>query len=117
MIQLEPCPHCLRHVKITEPACPFCAGALVEAFANVKPRAMPQTRLGRAAVFAFGVAATTSVAACGDNATVAPHVDAATAADAHHVDAAVDAAVDAEPDAPVIAIYSAAPTPDAPSRG
>ena len=102
MNQLEPCPHCHRHVRVDETACPFCAGAVD--FTGVAPRVLPRIRLGRAATFAFGIAAS----ACGSD---APKPDARPA-DAHVVDAPHDAhAPDAfvDPDAGV-AIYSAAPT-------
>ncbi len=103
MTQLEPCPQCHRHVKITEPACPFCACSLAEAFAHLAERATPRARLGRAAVFAFGVAA--MAPACGDN--VVP-VDAPRAQ--------VDAGTDAD-DGGGVPIYAAAPTQDPAKRG
>jgi hypothetical protein len=102
MSQLEPCPHCHRHVKVSETSCPFCAHALVDAFANLSPRAAPRARLGRAAVFAFGVVATTQ-AACGDNLKGGPSPDAVSIPDAGTVQ---DADVDAGP----VPIYAAAPT-------
>ncbi len=112
MTQLEPCPHCHRHVNVDETSCPFCTGPL--AFANLAPRIAPRVRLGRAAVFAFGVAAMAQ--ACGDNLPSAPpHVDAASIPP----DTAHDAGVlhDADNDGSV-AIYGAAPTQDGgtPSR-
>ncbi len=79
-MQLEPCPHCL------EPS----------------TRLAPATRLGRAAIFAFGVAAAQG---CGDNLVVrVPD------AGAKAVDAPPDAFVD---DGGGVPIYAAAPTPDA----
>src|SRR5690242_19819780 len=62
---LHPCPSCARHVRVVEMQCPFCAAALPE-------RAAPPARkvprgLGRAALMAFGVAAATSLAACGSS--------------------------------------------------
>jgi hypothetical protein len=99
MTQLEPCPHCNRHVKVSESSCPFCAGELADAFANREPRAAPLARLGRAAVFAFGVVATTQ-AACGDNTKVTPAQDAAIPA---------DAPADAGWDGGEVPIYAAAP--------
>ena len=105
MSQLEPCPQCHRHVKITETACPFCAQALAEAFAQVVPRSTPGARLGRAAMFAFGVAA--AVPGCGDDVS---RPDAANT----HVDAGPP---DADPDAGAVPIYAAAPTPPPDDRG
>jgi hypothetical protein len=57
MATLEPCPGCQRHVKTDASSCPFCAADLSVAFANLPARAVPRTRLGRAALFAFGVSA------------------------------------------------------------
>lgn len=99
-MQLEPCPHCQRHVRIDEAACPFCAGSLAELVAP--SRFAPAARLGRAAVFAFGMAASQ---ACGDNTVVIP-VDSA-------IDAPADAALD---DGGAVPIYAAAPTPDADTK-
>lgn len=102
-MQLEPCPHCQRHVKISETACPFCGGSLADLTAP--PRFAPAARLGRAAVFAFGVAAAQG---CGDNTVARNPVDSA-------IDAAPDASLD---DGGGVPIYAAAPTPDAgPKQG
>lgn len=114
MNQLEPCPRCHRHVKVSETACPFCTHSL--ALANRAPRAAPRARLGRAATFAFGVVAM-SQGACGDNETVTPPPDAASVP----ADADLDAAIpqDADYDGGDVPIYAAAPTPhgDTTSRG
>lgn len=68
MTQLEPCPHCQRHVRIDALSCPFCSAELSTAFAEVKPRVLPRKRLGRAALFAFGVSAAAAVLpGCGDD--------------------------------------------------
>jgi hypothetical protein len=105
MSQLEPCPHCHRHVVITETACPFCARPLD--LSAVAPRSMPRARLGRAAIFAFGIAATTAACETDTKKIQAPQPDAAVGYDANpnvHPDASFD------DDAGVVAIYSAAPT-------
>lgn len=61
---LLPCPGCGRHVRRSEPSCPFC-GASVSALATSAPvRATPGVRLGRAATFAFGAALGSQVAGC-----------------------------------------------------
>ena len=52
MTQLIPCPGCNRHVRQAETSCPFCSAAL--SLADVPEHALPRTRLGRAATFAFG---------------------------------------------------------------
>ncbi|MCB9570480.1 MAG: hypothetical protein H6709_00165 [Kofleriaceae bacterium] len=48
MSDLAPCPACHRHVRVDEPACPFCGGETPAA----TPRPASRTRLSRAAVFA-----------------------------------------------------------------
>ncbi|MEO7736248.1 MAG: hypothetical protein ABIY55_35140 [Kofleriaceae bacterium] len=105
-------------MKISETACPFCGGALADL--THPSRFAPAARLGRAAVFAFGL---TTAQGCGDDVVTRLPVDAALDA---ALDAAPDAALDAAPDpAPDAAfddggvpIYAAAPTPDAgPKRG
>jgi hypothetical protein len=55
MPALEPCPGCQRHVRTDEHNCPFCGMAVADHMARQKPRAIPRVRLGRAALFAFGV--------------------------------------------------------------
>ena len=68
MTQLIPCPGCNRHVRQAESSCPFCSAAL--SLADVPEHALPRTRLGRAATFAFGatlVGATTLIACGGDS--------------------------------------------------
>ncbi|HEU4613345.1 MAG TPA: hypothetical protein VFS15_14740 [Kofleriaceae bacterium] len=116
MNQLEPCPRCHRHVKVSEAACPFCASPLATAFASRALRAAPRARLGRAATFAFGVVAMTQ-GACGDNETVTPPADATSMPSDADLDAAVPP--DADYDGGDVPIYAAAPTPhgDTTSRG
>lgn len=67
-----PCIDCLRHIRVTEAVCPFCAAAVPAGFAA---RAVPGTtrRLSRGAAFAF--ASTLAVAGCSD---ATPGGDAAT---------------------------------------
>src|SRR5690348_14071013 len=105
MTHLEPCPHCNRHVKVSETACPFCTHPLADAFAHVVPRGAPRTRLGRAATFAFGLVAMTQ-GACSDDDT--PPVDAVSVPS----DAGVDSVHDADYDGGDVPIYAAAPTRD-----
>lgn len=113
MSQLEPCPHCHRHVEVSETACPFCARSLAQAFAGRPPRLAPRARLGRAATFAFGVVAMTQGACSDDDTTGAPPPDA--------VSTPSDAGIshDAGDDGGEVPIYAAAPThaPGTPSRG
>jgi hypothetical protein len=68
MNHLVPCPECSRHVRVTETECPFCALPL-DLASTPEPR-LPQSRLGRAATFAFGatLASATVLAACGGEA-------------------------------------------------
>lgn len=102
MTQLAPCPTCQRHVKIDETACPFCATPLE--LISTPARAMPAGWMGRAAVFAFGIAAS----ACGDNdPRKTPTHDAAFVPKDSSIDASpFDAFIDN--DAP-ITIYASAP--------
>ncbi len=59
---LRPCPSCARHVRAAEPACPFCASALVPTSVGAP---VIGERLGRAALFAFGAAVATNAIGCG----------------------------------------------------
>jgi hypothetical protein len=54
MSQLRSCPHCSRHHRVCEPACPFCGGALpaCEAASETTPRG----RMSRAMLVAAGAA-------------------------------------------------------------
>ena len=53
MSHLAPCPHCNRHVRVSESACPFCAASL--AGRRVQPRPQVATRgLSRASILALG---------------------------------------------------------------
>ena len=54
-VSFSPCPACSRHVRVSEDRCPFCAASI--AGLPVAPRARPRAGLGRAALFAFGIAA------------------------------------------------------------
>lgn len=64
--RLAACPACARHVRISEPRCPFCAAPLASAFQNLTARPTPAVRLSRAALYALGVGAlSASAAACG----------------------------------------------------
>jgi hypothetical protein len=87
---LVACPGCARHVRASEPACPFCSAALPEGLRESVPREGPSVRLSRAALVAFGVGSLTVAAAgCSSNTTtntvipygVPPHVDAASEQD------------------------------------
>jgi hypothetical protein len=65
MSHLVPCPSCNRHVRASEAECPFC-GDVVDLGTSPAP-ALPTSRLGRAATFAFGATliGATSMMACG----------------------------------------------------
>ena len=61
---LVPCNACARHVRMTEPTCPFCGVALE----LVSPRElppMPSDRLLARAALSFAAAAAIGSAACG----------------------------------------------------
>lgn len=67
MSRLEVCPGCKRHVRVEEESCPFCAVRLGSSLASLPARVMPKSRLGRAALFTFGVSAAAVVSAgCSD---------------------------------------------------
>lgn len=114
MTRLEPCPHCHRHVKIDETACPFCAGSLADAFAELAPRAAPGARIGRAATLAFGLLASTQGACFDKDTTGTPTVDAAPSDSAPTVPHDGDM-IDAY-DGSGTPIYAAAPTFDGSGR-
>ena len=65
MNHLVPCPGCRRHVRASEPECPFCALPL-ELAGTPAPR-LPDERLSRAAMLAFSatLASATALVACG----------------------------------------------------
>jgi hypothetical protein len=64
-IHLVPCLSCQRHIRVSDPRCPFCGAALsLEQQASASP-ALPSRRLGRAALFTFG-ATLIGAAACSD---------------------------------------------------
>jgi len=64
MSDLVPCPACDRHVRKHESACPFCSVEL--SLQHLPPAALPRSRLGRAATFAFGATlAGAALVACG----------------------------------------------------
>lgn len=52
---LRPCPQCTRHIKSSESACPFCNAVLDSEFAHYS-HTLPNKRMSRAALVAFGAA-------------------------------------------------------------
>ena len=66
-MSLVACPECDRHIRTSEATCPFCQASVGQRLAGLAPRAMPTTRLGRAALFAFA-AASVGTAACSSDA-------------------------------------------------
>ncbi len=73
-IHLVTCHACARHIRASEGACPFCHALNI---APPQARPTPTQRLGRAALFAFGAAVSTSVALTGCSESSAPTPDAA----------------------------------------
>lgn len=68
MSQLEPCPHCQRHVRTTETSCPFCGAEVAALMRSLPPRPLPRTRLSRAALLAFGLGvAASSLSGCAED--------------------------------------------------
>ncbi len=103
MSHLVACSSCQRHVRITETFCPFCGDALPMSLRGSEPPRTPTTRLGRAAIFAFG-AALAAATGCGDSHT----------ADDGGSDVDAGAMVDAGWDSGmVMAAYGPPPPPDA----
>jgi hypothetical protein len=75
---LRPCPACSRHVRASEPACPFCERELDAAFRSVpSPRAPAVARLSRAALFAIGAGGVAAGTGCGSTSPRVPTVTAA----------------------------------------
>lgn len=136
-MSLRPCASCGRHVRASERACPFCAATLAPTSASAQPAV---GRLGRAAIFAFGAAASTvavaSIEGCGSTtepADAAAMVDSGGPAPAYGAppdDAGADAASpdidsggpapaygappdDAGTDAGMLAMYGGPPLDDA----
>jgi hypothetical protein len=63
---LATCPACARHIRIDEPACPFCRAPLPSSFREVTAPPRPATRLSRAALYALRVGTlSVSTVACG----------------------------------------------------
>jgi hypothetical protein len=69
---LAPCPSCTRHVRASEPVCPFCQGQLSDEFRTAVPPRRPAGRLTRAALYAFGATSLSLVAACGSSNSTNP---------------------------------------------
>jgi hypothetical protein len=69
---VSPCPSCARHVRLNEPACPFCGGELPRAFREQVTTPSPAKRLNRAALHALRMSAIPlTVAACGGTVSAA----------------------------------------------
>jgi hypothetical protein len=65
-IPLAACPGCARHVRVNEPACPFCRAELPSSFRAVQAPLSPAKRLSRAALYALRVGTLSATAvACG----------------------------------------------------
>jgi hypothetical protein len=65
-IPLAACPGCARHIRVNEPACPFCRAELPSSFRQVQAPPPPAKRLGRAALYALRASAlSATAAACG----------------------------------------------------
>ena len=116
-VHLSSCPACARHVRVSEAACPFCGGALSDAFrARPAPRS-PTARLSRSALYALGMGTVTLAAACSSSSSPGGTGDAeAPVADAGNGEAGVATPADAG-EAPydaggVVAAYGAPAFPD-----
>ena len=106
MTCLLPCPACRRHVRDSEPTCPFCAATLP----CVAAVAGPRRRMSRAALFAAG-ATLAGVTACSSSTPLVTEKDAAVqdaATGGSGGQGGGDAAAGGQGGRTVIAIYSAA---------
>src|SRR5438093_9085548 len=56
MAPLVVCPECSRHLRPSEPTCPFCNADVRDAISKMPRRAIPTERLGRTALMAFAAA-------------------------------------------------------------
>ena len=72
---LRACPACARHVRVNEPACPFCGGPLGDAFHAAVAPSPPRTSLTRAALFAFGTGTLALAPGCSSSPSGSPVVD------------------------------------------
>jgi hypothetical protein len=60
--RLVACPACVRHVRVSEPRCPFCAAALPPDLALRAAPVPPPRGLSRSALFRYGTVATAGAA-------------------------------------------------------
>jgi hypothetical protein len=67
--RLLACPSCLRHVRVTEDACPFCASGIPASFRDLPMPRPPARRLSRAALYAFGATTIGLATACSGSVT------------------------------------------------
>ena len=58
------CPSCERHVRVVDSSCPFCGLAMSESVRAGLTLRSPGRRLGRAALYAFGMGTLTFASAC-----------------------------------------------------
>jgi len=65
-MRLVACLGCQRHVRSSEPRCPFCDADVV---VPAEPLRRPIGRLGRAALFAFGATLGATSIGCGESTT------------------------------------------------
>jgi hypothetical protein len=82
--RLLACPSCARHVRATEPACPFCAALLPDTFAAAPAPRAPKKRLNRAALYAFGATSITVATACSSGGGTTGDVDGSADASPDH---------------------------------
>jgi hypothetical protein len=113
---LVACPACARHVRVNEPACPFCRVELPSSLREMTAPPPPSVRLSRAALYALraGALSATTVA-CGGAVTTSGGNE-----DSGHRDSASIADVargEPPPDANFAVPYGLPPLPDAGSSG
>jgi hypothetical protein len=109
----------VRHVRVSEAACPFCGATLTEAFRTAAPIVVPAGRRSRAALYALGTSTLALAAACSAADVPAPAYGAPTPSDASS-DAQAQplyggprVPVDAAPDVPLVDAAYGGPPVDA----
>ncbi|HVW26686.1 MAG TPA: hypothetical protein VHC69_15065 [Polyangiaceae bacterium] len=76
MTSLVNCAGCNRHIRRSEPACPFCGVAVTSDVAGAPERMLPPTRMSRAALVAFAAAVGTTACSSSEQRVSVPHYGA-----------------------------------------
>jgi|LNFM01.1.fsa_nt_gb hypothetical protein len=106
---LQPCRECGRHVRASESACPFCGASVSAAPAP----ALPQARLTRAALVAFGLAVTATACGGGSNSSAGGTVTQGGSSSSGGEGPSTGGGVDSDAGSPVSTDDGGSATPDA----